>query len=93
MSRKNISKDVLNVINKKTGKTVTQKDIHKLAGNVKPSTISDENQLRQLIRQVSKMANVPVSSATENEIIQAIKKSGLNPKNLEDMMSVILGKK
>lgn len=93
MPRKNISKDVLNVVNKKSGKNVSSKDIQKLAGNVNPSTISNEAQLRQLIKQVSKMANVPVSASTENEIVQAIKSSGLNPKNLEDMMNVIMGKK
>lgn len=93
MPRKDLSKEVLHVVNKKTGKNVTSKDIQKLAGKVKPSTVSDEAQLRQLIKQVSKLANVPVSDATENEIVQAIKKSGLNPHHLEDMMKVILGKK
>lgn len=92
MSRKNLSKEVLNKIKQKSGKNVSSKDIQKLAGGVKASTMQNEAQLRQLIKQVSQMANVPVSPATENEIVQAIKSSGLNPKSLEDMMSAMLGK-
>ncbi|MBD2861328.1 MULTISPECIES: stage VI sporulation protein F [Paenibacillus] len=93
MSGKNISKDVLNTVNKKTGKSVSEKDIYKLASGVKPSTMQNEKQLRQLIKQVSGMVNVPVSESTVNEIISAVQKSGLNPNNMESLMKMIMGKK
>lgn len=92
MSR-NISKDVLKSVNKKSGKQVTPKQIQKVASGVKPSTMQNEKQLRQLIKQVSKMANVPVSESTTKEIVQAVKKSGMNPNKMEDMMKLMLGKK
>ena len=75
MSRKNISKDVLNVINKKTGKTVTQKDIHKLAGNVKPSTISDENQLRQLSGKCPRWQTFPFHRLRKMKLSRPLKKA------------------
>lgn len=92
MSR-NISRDILKSVNKKSGKQINPKQIEKVANTVKPSTMQDEKQLRQLIKQVSKMANVPVSEATIKEIVQAVKKSGMNPNKMEDMMKLMLGKK
>ncbi len=93
MSNKNISKDVLSVVKKRTGKNVSEGDIKKLASGVGPKTIQSEQQLRKLIQNVSKMVNVPVSEATVNEIIQAVKKSGVSPDNMEQMMKMMMGKK
>jgi uncharacterized protein YpuA (DUF1002 family) len=92
MSGKDLPKNVLNVVKKKTGKTVTAKDISRLASKVKPSTVQSEAQLRQLIKQVSSMVNVPVSEKTTNDIIKAVKSSGGNPNNLEQLMKMIAKK-
>lgn len=92
MANKNMPKDVLNVVKKKTGKTVAEKDIYKLASGVKPSTMQSEAQLRQLIKQVSGLVNVPVSEQTMNELIQAIKSSKMNPGSMEQMMKMIMKK-
>jgi len=89
----NISKDVLNTVKRRTGKTINQKDIQDVASGVSPSTIKSEQQLRNLIKQVSKMAGVPVSDATMKELVSAIKKSGLNASNMESMINTMLGKK
>jgi uncharacterized protein YpuA (DUF1002 family) len=91
--KKDLSKDVLNVVKKKTGKNITPQDINKLANGVKPSTLQSEEQLRKLIKQVSNMVNVPVSEATVNEIIHAVKASKMNPQNLEQMMKMMMGQK
>jgi hypothetical protein len=88
-----VSKDVLNVVKKKTGKSISQSDIYKLASGVKPSTMQSEAQLRQLIKQVAALVNAPVSEATTNEIVKAIKSSNMNVSNLEQMIQVMLGKK
>jgi len=93
MSGKDMSKDVLNVVKKKTGKNVTDKDIQKLASGVKPSTYQNEAQLRQLIKQVSNMVKVPVSDKTVNDIVKAVKAGGANPNSMEQMMKMIMGKK
>jgi uncharacterized protein YpuA (DUF1002 family) len=93
MGNKEVSKDVLNVVKKKTGKSVSEKDIQKLASTVKPSTLQSEASLRQLIKQVSGLVNTPVSENTINEIINAVKSSKMNPDNLEQLMKMISGKK
>lgn len=93
MSNKDVSKDVLNVVKKKTGKSVSEKDIQKLASAVKPSTLQSEASLRQLIKQVSSLVNTPVSENTVSEIINAVKSSKMNPDNLEQLMKMMSGKK
>jgi uncharacterized protein YpuA (DUF1002 family) len=93
VANKDVSKDVLNVVKKKTGKSVTEKDIQKIASGVKPSTLQNEAQLRQLIKQVSGLVNVKVSEDTVNEIIKAVKSSKLDPDNLNQLMSMMMGKK
>ncbi|NHN28739.1 stage VI sporulation protein F [Paenibacillus agricola] len=89
---KDISKDVLNAVKKKTGKNISEKDISKLASGVKPSTMQSEAQLKQLIKQVSSLANVPVSEATVNELIHAIKNSKVSPSNMEQMVKMLTKK-
>lgn len=88
MADKTTPKDVLNVVKKKTGKNISEKDIYKLASGVKPSTMQSEAQLRQLIKQVSGLVNVPVSESTVNEIIEAVKGSK-NGSSLEQLMKLI----
>lgn len=89
---KNVSKDALNMINKKSGKNISENAVKKLASTVKPSTLQDEAQLRQLIKQVAAMAKVPVSEATITDIVSAVKKSGMNPNNMESLMKMMIKK-
>jgi len=89
---KNFPKDVLNVVNKKSGKRISENQVKKLASTVKPSTMQSETQLRQLIKQVSAMANVPVSEETIQDIVSAVKKSGMNPQNMESLMKLMMKK-
>lgn len=89
---KKLSKDVLGAVNKKTGKTITESSIKKIAGSVTPNTLQSETQIRQLVKQVSQMAGVPVSEDTVKEIVNAVKKSGMNMNNLEGIMKMMLKK-
>lgn len=91
--KKDLSKDVLNAVNKKTGKPVTEGAVKKLASGVTEDTMQSEEELRKLIMNVSAMAKVPVTEKTINDIIGAIKKSGMNMGNLETMMKLMLLKK
>lgn len=93
MANKDMSKDVLSVVKKKTGKNVTPKDIERIASGVKPSTLQSETQLRQLIKQVSGLVNVKVSEETINDIIQAVKSSKLDSNNMQQLMNMMMGKK
>ncbi|KIL39486.1 hypothetical protein SD70_19560 [Gordoniibacillus kamchatkensis] len=72
----NISKNALQFINRKSGKKISEQAIKKIASSVKPSTFKSDSELRSLIMQVSKMANIPVSDATVNEIIRTVKGAG-----------------
>ncbi|REE94263.1 stage VI sporulation protein F [Paenibacillus taihuensis] len=91
--KKDLSKDVLNAVNKKTGKPVTEGAVKKLASGVTEDTMQSEEELRKLIMNVSAMAKVPVSEKTINDIIGAVKKSGMNMGNLETLMKFMLLKK
>jgi len=93
LANKDMSKDVLNVVKKKTGKSVLPKDIERIASGVKPSTLQSETQLRQLIKQVSGLVNVKVSEETINDIIQAVKSSKLDSNNMQQLMNMMMGKK
>lgn len=89
---KDFSKDALNAINKKTGKNITEGAVKKLASTVKPGTMQNEAQLRQLIKQVSSMAKVPVSEDTIQDIINAVKKGGASSGTMESLMKMMLKK-
>lgn len=93
MANRNLGRDILNKVKNKTGKTVSQQDIQRLASNVNSSTMQDEAQLRKLIKQVASVAKVPVSEATINDIVKTVKKSGMNPNNMQQLMNMMLGKK
>lgn len=89
---RDLNKEVLNTVKKKTGNNISENAVKQLASTVTPTTMQNEAQLRQLIKQVSAMANVPVSENTINDIIQAIQSSGLNPNNLESLMKMMMKK-
>ncbi|BBH21010.1 hypothetical protein Back11_23550 [Paenibacillus baekrokdamisoli] len=88
--KNNISKDVLNAVNKKTGKPITENAVKKLASGVSESTVTNEDELRKLIKSVSAMAKVPVTDQTINDIVGAVKKSGMNMNNMEALMKLML---
>jgi hypothetical protein len=90
---KHISKDALHMIKKKTGKSILEKDIKKIASGVRPSTVQSDSQLKELIKQVSGLVNVKVSEQSTNDIIHAIKSSKIDANNLQQLMGMMMGKK
>jgi uncharacterized protein YpuA (DUF1002 family) len=91
MSRQGISKDVLNVVKKTTGKQLSEQALKKIASGVNQKTIQDGAELRKLIDKVSKLVNIPVSKETSNAIIKAVKKTG-NFGQLENMIKMMMKK-
>jgi len=89
---KNLSKDVLSAVNKKTGKHITESEVKKLASGVTNDTMQNEAELTKLIKQVSAMAKVPVSDKTINDIVKAVKASGMNMSNMETIMKMMMKK-
>ncbi|MFS0722664.1 stage VI sporulation protein F [Paenibacillus sp. 1P07SE] len=88
---KNISKDVLSAVSKKTGKPISEQAVKKLASGVTSETMQSEAELRKLIKQVSAMAKVPVSEDTINDIVGVVKKTG-NMNNMESLVKMMLKK-
>lgn len=93
MVKRNVSNDVLKLVNHKTGKKISPTAVKKLAGKVNQNTMHDEEELRKLIKQVGALVNVKVSEQLTREIIHAVQKSGMNPANLQQMIKMMTGKK
>ncbi|MFC0559869.1 stage VI sporulation protein F [Halalkalibacter alkalisediminis] len=52
-------------------------DLFKLANSVSNTNLQDEAAVRQLIAQVAKLANKPVSKEKEDQIVEAITKNNM----------------
>ncbi len=89
---KGLSKDVLSAINKKTGKQISESAVKKLASGVDAKTLQDEAELRKLIKRVSDMANVKVPESTVNDIVKAVKSSGMSPSSMESLVKLMMKK-
>jgi len=92
MTSRDMSKNVLNSVKKKTGKSVSEQDINELASGVKPSTMKSDKQLRELIESVADLVGANVSEEMIREIIQAVKSSNLEGSNLTQMMGALMKK-
>ncbi len=75
-------KNVFDEINKKTN--VDKNTIFDIADSIKNADLTDEKVLRKLIRDISKVANKPVSKELEDSIVKKIKKDGV-PSNISDL--------
>jgi len=90
--KKDFSKDVLGSINKKTGKNISEAALNKIASDVTNETMNSDAELRKLIKRVASMAKVPVSDSTMNDIVKAVKASGMNPSNMEALINMMMKK-
>lgn len=89
---KDFGKDVLGAVNKKTGKAISPQQVNKLASGVTPNTLQNEEELRRLVKQVASMAKVPVTDSTVNDIVKAVKTSGLSMNSIESLMKMMMKK-
>lgn len=80
-----IHKDLFDKIENKTN--IKAEDIFAVAESVKDANFEDENTVRHLVRQLSSLANIPVSEDIENSIVDSIiNQSGLlDIRNLDDL--------
>lgn len=65
-----IHKELFDKIENKT--KIKSEDIYALADSVKDANFRDEKTIRHLVRQLSSLANVPVSVDIENSIVESI---------------------
>lgn len=54
---------------------ISPDEIYKVADSVKNANFSDERTVRNLIRQLAKLANKPISKEKEDKIVEAIVKN------------------
>lgn len=73
---------VLNLI---TENNINPDDVFKLVDKVKNMDLKNENNIREVIHEVSKIANKPISVEKENSLVKKIMSEGLN----EDLFNYI----
>ena len=73
---------VLNFISENN---ISPSDVFVLAEKIKNIDLSNENNIRMVIRDVSKLVNKPVDKNKENQIVREIMKNGVND-NLFNMI-------
>ncbi|WP_168119170.1 DUF1002 domain-containing protein [Paenibacillus sp. HB172176] len=89
---KGIPKDVLGAINKKTGSNISENAVKKIASGVDAGTLQSETELRKLIKQVADMAKIKVTESTMNDIVKAVKASGMSPSSMESLIKMMTKK-
>lgn len=74
-----------NLFNKIEQKTnINKETILKLANKLQQNNIKDENNIREIIKDISNLTGKPVSKEKEEKIIKAIKEDKV-PKNINNM--------
>lgn len=71
-----MNEQIFQKIEEKTN--IKKDDILKLANSIQNKNLNDEANLRQLIKDVSKMANKEMTKEKEDKLIQAIKNNMKN---------------
>ncbi len=56
---------------------ISANEVFQVADSVKNANFSDEKTVRQLVRQLSKMANKPIPKEKEDQIVEMITKQNL----------------
>ncbi|WP_152654627.1 stage VI sporulation protein F [Oceanobacillus sp. CFH 90083] len=69
----NFQKGMFDKIQKNTN--IRPEEVYKVADSVKHADFSDERTVRNLVRQLSQMANKPLSKEKEDKIVQSIVKN------------------
>lgn len=85
--------DILQKLNNKTGKHITNKDIQNVAKQVKPTTLENEHQLKQLVQSVGAMAGIKVPPKIVNDIVKSIQNGSLNTGQMDQMIRKMMNTK
>ncbi|WP_430785534.1 stage VI sporulation protein F [Virgibacillus flavescens] len=66
---------------------IKQDEIYKVADSVKNANFSDEKTVRNLVRQLARMANKPLSKEKEDKIVQSITKNNM-PMDMQSLNKI-----
>ena len=64
---------------------IEPEQVFNLVEKVKKMNLNDENNIREIIHEVSSLTKKPISIAKENELVKIIQKNGIN----EDLLNMI----
>jgi len=70
--------NINNVMNFIAENNISPEAVFELVEKVKNMDLSNEDSIRKVIREVSKLANKPIDKAQENKIVREIMKNGIN---------------
>lgn len=86
---KGFSKRLLEKLQKKTNTKIDAKQIEGLAGKVNKNDLNNEEKMLGLIREVSKLANIPMSKEKEEKIIKYLKKNNIQDADMMSLLSIL----
>lgn len=79
---KDFQKNMFEQIQNKSN--ISPEEIVKVANSVQTADFSDEATVRSLVKQLSKMANKPISKEKEDKLVKSITKNNL-PKDISSL--------
>ncbi|MBP1933467.1 stage VI sporulation protein F [Ammoniphilus resinae] len=86
---KGFSKKLLEKLQKKTNTKVDAKQLEVFASKVNKDDLSDEGRMLQLIRQLSKMANVQLDKEKEEKIIKYLRNNDIKQADMKTVLSLL----
>lgn len=76
--------------NLKNKTNVSENDLKTVANSIQPGDLKDEKKVRALISQISSLAGVPVSKQKEDQIVNYLVNSKLNPQQMQTMIQTFM---
>jgi phage antirepressor YoqD-like protein len=89
MSKDSFSKRLLDKLQKKTNAQIDTKQLEVLASKVDKKDLANEDSLLQLIRQLSKLANVNLTKEKEEKIMTYLKNNDIQNADMKTMLSLL----
>lgn len=73
-----------NVLNFIAENNIEPEQVFNLVEKIKKTNLNDENNIRDIIHEVAKISNRPVSKQKEDEIVKKVMQNGIN----EDLLNM-----
>lgn len=86
---KGFSKRLIEKLQNKTNAKLDAKQLEALAGKVNKDDLGSEEKVLNLIRQVSKLANVPLTKDKEEKILKHLKNNNIQDADMKSLLSLL----
>ncbi|MFZ3578175.1 stage VI sporulation protein F [Virgibacillus sp. DJP39] len=81
----NFKEDLFGNLEKKSN--IKQEDVYKVADSMKHANLSDEETVRNLVRQLARMANKPLPQEKEDKIVESVTKNNI-PMDMQSLNKI-----